>query len=150
MQSIRHWIVIPAILVIGAASALAKNGRDFAGFYSLTNAAPEGDQVRVTLSLQLFNYSGVDLPQAAVTIRTGPPEAATLGTYSSIEQWRDGTDVTFAMHLSISRAEFERWTARNQPTVFIVTHDSQGREIERTAQVSRRPAIQLQANPAAQ
>ncbi|HUE05272.1 MAG TPA: hypothetical protein VMR62_37340 [Bryobacteraceae bacterium] len=73
-----------ALLAISVAMAPAKDGRDFAGFYSLTGASPDGDQVHVTLTVQLYNYSGADLEQAAVAIRSGPPETITFGTYDAV------------------------------------------------------------------
>ncbi len=51
----------------------AKDGRDFSGYYSLTNVTEKGGQVEFTLALQLFNYSGADLKQAVVTVRRSPP-----------------------------------------------------------------------------
>jgi hypothetical protein len=150
MLSTQRLIVTFIILAAGATLAQAKDGRDFAGFYSLTDAIHEGDQVHVTLTLQLFNYSGADLTQAAVVIRHAPPETAAFGTYSPIELWRNGTDVKFTMHLAIPQEEYERWGGRRQPAVYVVNRNDQGREWQRTAQVSRRPAISLEDNRATQ
>ncbi|HVN06138.1 MAG TPA: hypothetical protein VMT86_17070 [Bryobacteraceae bacterium] len=139
-----------AMLLIAALGASAKNGRDFGGFYSVTNAARDGRQVRVTVMLQIFNYSGEDLAEASVMILHSPPVAAVFGTYSPIEQWRDGTDVRLAMHITVPEDEYDHWAGRRQPSVCVVTRDSQGRELQRTVQLSRRPAIQLQEDSDAQ
>ena len=65
------------MLITGPAGA--KDGRDFAGYYSLTNAAEKGGAVELTLALQLFNYSGADLKQAVVTVRESHPSSGSTG-----------------------------------------------------------------------
>ena len=149
MHSLPRSIVTLAMLLLAALAASARDGRDFGGFYSLTNAAPDNGQVHVTVMLQIFNYSGEDIAAASVTIMHAPPVDVAFGTYAPIEQWRDGTDVRFAMHINVPQDEYDRWAGRRQPSVFVVTRDGQGREQQRTVQLSRRPAIQLQ-EPAAQ
>jgi len=143
---------LPVIIVtlLLAVSAAAKDGRDFAGFYSLSNAAEQDDQVRVTVTLQLFNYSGEDLTHAAVSLREAPPGAATLGTYAPIESWPNGAEVKFTLHISVPRDEYARWGGRRQPVVIVENRGQQGREWQRTAQVSRRPMIPLEDNSVSQ
>jgi len=136
-------------VTLAATVAPAKDSRDFAGFYSLTHASAEGDSVRVTVTMQLFNYSGADLDQASVALRPAPPTTGAYGTYSPIEQWRDGTDVKIVMHITVPQAEYVRWDKR-QPFVLVLNRDQQGRERERTVQVSRRPAIPLDDSSATQ
>jgi len=143
MQSIQRTFMTLALLAIGAAVAPAKDGRDFGGFYSLTGATPDGGQVHVTLSLQLFNYSGADLDQATVAVRSGPPESITFGTYDAVRDWRDGAGVAFTLHLTIPEAAYESWRRRRQPAISIVNRDGEGRTWERAAQVSRRTSIDL-------
>jgi hypothetical protein len=143
MQSLQRSIMALALLAISVAMAPAKDGRDFAGFYSLTGASPDGDQVHVTLTVQLYNYSGADLEQAAVAIRSGPPETITFGTYDAVREWQDGSDVKFAIHLTVPQAVYESWARLRQPAICIVNRDERGRTLERTAQVSRRTSIDL-------
>jgi hypothetical protein len=137
-------IMALAALAIGVSVASAKDGRDFAGFYSLTNPIADGDRVHVTVTLQLFNYSGSDLHDVAVAIRSTPPEPVVHGTYSAIGEWRDGTDVKFVMHLTVPRGEYKLWGGRTQPGVYILHRDEEGRAREHAAQVSRRPGIPLE------
>ena len=148
MLSSRRSILLCAIAVASALGAAAKDGRDFAGFYSLTNSGEEAGQVRATITLQLFNYSGADIDQAAVTIHPAPGHSEVLGTYSPITEWRDGSDVKFVLHVNVPREDYERWGGRRQPAVSIVTRDEKGREMERPAQVSQRPGIPLEESAA--
>jgi|HubBroStandDraft_1064217.scaffolds.fasta_scaffold62692_2 hypothetical protein len=118
----------------------AKDGRDFAGSYTLTNIAGQDGQVHATLTLQLFNYSGDDLKQAVVVVRSSEPGAGVLGTSAPIAVWASGASVTISQQVTVQRDEFERWGGRRQPAVVVVYRDGHG-EWQRTAQVNRRPTL---------
>jgi len=143
MPSIRSLFVAIATLSLALTLATAKDGRDFAGFYSLTNPSGEGGQVRVTFSAQLFNYSGADIQNAAVSVRETHPGSEVLGTYAPIELWRNGAATVLCIHLTVPQEEYQRWDARRQPAVIISYRDEQGRAWQRTAQINRRPSIPL-------
>ena len=142
-MSIRYLTAGLAIAWLSTA-AFAKDGRDFAGFYSLTNAIVDGDQVRVTLSLRLSNYSGADLKDASIAVRAAFPATEIVGTYSPIDMWRDGADQAFAIHLTVPRGEYQTWDERHQPAIIIINRNEEGRELQRAAQVSRRAQIPLE------
>ena len=57
-----------ALLLYGTGSALAENGRDFAGSYAVTNETDWGEDVSLTLSLRIVNYSGADVTDALLTL----------------------------------------------------------------------------------
>ena|SRR5579871_4477091 len=143
MTSLTRLVTLLALLAFGAAFAPAKDGRDFAGFYSLDAGSPEGGQVHVTLTLQVFNYSGADLEQATLALRSGPPEDVTFATYDAIREWRDGADVRLAMHFTVPQEVYERWRGRRQPAIVIMNRDQQGQALERLVQASRRTGIDL-------
>ena len=117
----------------------AKNGRDFAGFYNLVNVTDKGAEVEGTLILRLFNYSGSDLKQVAATVRETPPGAGTLASFPRIALWQDGTDVVIQQHIAIPRQEFQQWSGHGEPNVFLIYKDDNGREFQKTAQVSPHP-----------
>ncbi|MGD0360890.1 MAG: hypothetical protein ABSC93_08475 [Bryobacteraceae bacterium] len=137
-----------ALSTLFTGPARAKDGRDFAGYYSLTDAAEKGGAVELTLALQLFNYSGADLKQAVVTVRSSPSPGV-LGSFAPIKVWRSGSDVVIRQQMTVPRDVFERWSPRNQPVVFIGYSDENGQAFERPAQLSRRPMIP-EARPAAE
>ena len=136
-----------ALPMLFTAAAGAKDGRDFAGHYSLTNVTEKGSQVELTLVLQVFNYSGADLKQAVVAVRSAPPVPAVLESSAPIKLWRNGSGVVVSQQVTIAREEFERWSTRMQPAVFIGYSDAEGHSYHRWAQLSRTPIIQ--ATPAA-
>jgi hypothetical protein len=130
-----------AAMVFVSVSAVAKDGRDFAGHYSLTNVIEKGSQVELTLALQLFNYSGADLQQAVVTVRSSPPGPGVLATFAPIKLWRSGSEVVVRQQLTIAREEYLHWSTRTQPAVFIGYSDEDGHAYRRWAQLSRLPMI---------
>jgi hypothetical protein len=119
----------------------AKDGRDFAGHYSLTNVNDQGSRVELTLSLHLVNYSGADLQQAVVTVRPSHAGPGVLGTFAPIKLWRSGRDIVVRQQLTIPREDYHRWSASTQPSVFIGYKTEDGRQLQRWAQLSRRPII---------
>jgi hypothetical protein len=131
--------VLLASFGLNGAALIAKDGRDFAGFYSLSHVEDRGGQIQATLIFRLYNYSGVDLKQAAVTVRETPPGARTLASFLPVPLWQDGTDVIIHREVTIPREEFQLWSGRGQPNVFIIYRDDSGREFQRRAQVSPRP-----------
>lgn len=154
VQSVRIFRVATAallgVLLLTTVGA-AKDGRDFAGFYSITNvteqATEQGADIQATLSLRLSNYSGDDLKEAVVVVRGSQPGSDVLSTFAPIAVWRNGTDTVVSQQVKIPRDEFDRWGARRRPNVVIVYRDSRG-EWQRTAQINRRPTIPLEGSPA--
>lgn len=140
IRTVRGVIVLSGALLFTALLAAAKDGRDFAGFYSLTDVDEQDGQVRVTLNLQLFNYSDADIQGAVVVVR----EAAGVtefGRFAAIRVWRNGHDVVLSRTLTVPRAEYERWSTRRQPGVCIAYTDHGGQEWTQTAQLNRVAAI---------
>lgn len=134
--------VLFTVAVLTSVNASAKDGRDFAGHYSLTSVTDKGSEVELQLALQLFNYSGADLKQAVVTVRESAPKPGVVGTFAPIKLWHNGKDIVVKQQVTISQEEFRRWTSRGQPAVFIGYRNEEGRPTLRFAQLSRSPIIQ--------
>jgi hypothetical protein len=134
-------LALSALSILFTAPAGAKDGRDFAGHYSLTDVTEEGDQVELTLTLQLFNYSGADLKQGVVTVLPAPPAPGVLAKFAPIKLWRSGNDVVVSQQLTIASEEYKQWSTRIQPAVFIAYNDEEGHACLRSAQLRRLPMI---------
>ncbi|MGA2739322.1 MAG: hypothetical protein ABSG65_18015 [Bryobacteraceae bacterium] len=139
-------LALSALSVLFTAPVGAKDGRDFAGHYSLTDVIENGSQVELTLTLQLFNYSGADLNQTVVTVHPAPPVPGVLASFAPIKLWRSGNDVVVSQQLTISREEYKQWSTRIQPAVFIGYSDKDGRAYLRSAQLRRLPMIREAAS----
>ena len=130
--------LLVAALSLFPISGLSKDGRDFAGFYNVSNVVEQGDQMVLTLQVHLFNYSDADLKQAVVTLRASHPGPA-LAQFHPVKLWRNRTELKLAQQVIVPRHEFELWQKGTQPALFVVYHDSNGQRWERFAQISNRP-----------
>jgi len=130
---------VSLVLVLSAISAAAKNGRDFAGFYTISNAVEQGDQMVVTLRVQLHNNSDADVKQAVLTLRQ--PVGAPLGAFQPVKLWRNHGEVRLSQQFVVPKREFESWHSGAQPHLMVVTHDESGQRHDRFVQLSSRPAL---------
>jgi hypothetical protein len=139
--ALKHSVLLLAAAVLLLPTAgLAKNGRDFAGVYNVSNVVEQGDQIVLTLQVRLFNYSDVDLKQAVVTLRVSHP-APLRSQFQPVKLWRNRTEVKLAQQVVIPRREFELWRRGTQPSLFVVYNDAKGQRWERFAQLSQRPGM---------
>ncbi|MEO8660369.1 MAG: hypothetical protein ABI693_18005 [Bryobacteraceae bacterium] len=129
------------IFLLGAAIAGAKDGRDFAGFYSLSDVTETGDRIQVTLQLQLFNYSGMPLENVAVALNSAQPESAAIARFAPIKLWPSGKDVMLIRTIMVPRAMFDRWRGHTHPNIFIGYHDSDGQALQQTVQLNQRAQL---------
>lgn len=136
----RAWVVLTALsLLLGAISASAKNGRDFSGFYTVSNVADQGNQALVTLNVQLFNHSDADVQQAVVTLRENG--GGELGTFHALKTWRNRSEVRLTQQFVVPKRELQSWQRGAQPALMVVTHDANGQRYDRFVQMSRRAAL---------
>lgn len=126
-------LVLVAALLLLPIAGLAKDGRDFAGTYNVSNVVEQGDQMVLTLQVHLFNHSDADLKQAVVTLHARP--AATLAEFQPVKLWKNHGEVKLAQQVTVPRREFESWQKGGQPALFVVYHDATGQRWERFAQV---------------
>ena len=62
-------VAMLATLLLTVLCALARDGRDFAGRYSIHDVTEQGNNVRFTMHLTVMNNSDVDVKQALITLR---------------------------------------------------------------------------------
>ena len=133
--------VAAAALVLLPLAGLAKDGRDFAGFYSVNNIVEQGDQLVVTLQVQLFNHAGSDVKQAVVTLRPSSPSPVPVGAFHAVKLWRNHGEVRLSQQFAVPRQEVERWLTGSQPALMVVYRDPQGKRLERFVQLSSRAQL---------
>jgi len=134
--------VVLGTLLLGAITATASGGRDFAGVYSLSNVQLSGDTVHLTLHVRLSNYSNADIKGAIVTLMQGPPAAGLRGSFSTIQLWHKNQEVKLSGQFTISKREYEDWTrAPGQPNIVILYQDATGQTWTKSAQMRSRPTI---------
>ena len=123
-----------AILLLSTVTALAKDGRDFAGFYNLSHAKTQGDHVRVTLNLQVHNNGDADVKQAVITLRQNTG-LELVGTTKPIALLRIHNHINLSQQFTISRSEYENWR-QGAPPELAIRYRANGKNWERSIEVA--------------
>ena len=67
-RNVRIPVALALCLALATVGYLgAKDGRDFAGFYDISDVTDLGEEVKLTLTVRVFNYSGTDVFGAKIT-----------------------------------------------------------------------------------
>lgn len=132
-------ILIAASILSMVAAAAAKDGRDFMAYYTIQNVSEAGNNVRLTLQLKIFNYSGGDIHQGAVALYNSEPMAAPLGGFNAVKLFRAHHDLDLAQQFTISKREFDRWQKGAQPELFFLYKDAKGKVVKSHIDLVRRP-----------
>ena len=124
-----HWItaiIILLMLSLIPATSMAENGRDFAGLFSVTDVVGAANEVTVSLSLEIFNYSGADVSNATVRMEQLLPTDPLYESPTTIDiAYRDRAIVTEPV-LVVPRLEYEQWLQGALPMVTIIYTDDSG------------------------
>jgi len=130
-----------SLILLTALATLAKDGRDFAGYYSLTNATEQNNEVKLTLTVQIFNYSDADIKQASVVLHHSGPGMIVEGSFPPMKVFRNQTDVRLSQEFTVSREEYRRWQNGMVPNFVVHFMGANGIEQNRSIQLSRRPML---------
>jgi hypothetical protein len=134
-------LLLAAAFALAPISAMAKNGHEFSGFYSVDQITEQEDQLVISLSVQLFNYSQSDIQGAVITLRPTLPSPHAIGSFRTVKLWRDQGEVRMTRQFTISRLEYDRWQQNGQPQLFVAYRDADGNKWERFVQVASRSAL---------
>lgn len=145
-------LLLPVLVLALALPSLAKDGRDFAGFYALSNVVEAGDnagkadrtaKVEVTLKVQIFNHSELgDIKAPAVALLESGPSHALLGKFGAVKVLPAMHDVIVTGTFSVSKQEFQSWNRRGvEPRVVVFYQNQAGQTLRENVQLSRRPAL---------
>ena len=102
-------LALATVVTLSVTPAFAKDGRDFSGYYAISNPQDAGDKVTFTLTVQLFNNSDADLKQPVVALMESRPGGGPVGGFGPVKLMKKGLDVTVAHEFSVSKVEYERW-----------------------------------------
>jgi hypothetical protein len=131
-----------AILVLGAIMVMARDGRDFAGTYRMTDVQEQGDMVHLTLHLRLYNNSDSDIKGAIVILRDGPTGVALRGNFPTVKVWPKSHEVRLSQEFTVPKREYEDWLRPPaQPNVVVIYQDAQKQTWHRSAQMAPEPVL---------
>ena len=133
-------LVVAGLLFAPIPPGHATNGRDFAGFYAVTNPTDLGGQFRVTLALRVFNYSGADVTSATITLQDPltPGPGKDYGAVSAVSIG-DGDSVTVSADFTIPGDEYDRWQNGGDPSMRIDYQYPSGNAVQRGIELSQLP-----------
>ena len=133
------WV---GIFLLGTITATAKDGRDFAGNYKLTNVQDHVNTVTLTLQVRLYNNSDAAISGAVVTLMAGAPEVGLRGSFPTVKTWKRAQGVLLNAQFTIPKREYLDWAhPPAQPNVVVMFQDANGQTWQRGAQLSARPAL---------
>jgi hypothetical protein len=134
--------VLTTFLLLGAVTATANSGRDFSGYFDLSDVKPQGDLVQVTLHLQLFNHGDDDAKSVIVTLLDTTPSMTLRGSFAPVKVWKHQQRINLSQEFFISQREYAEWMAApGQPNLVILFQDGNGKTWQRGAQISHRPLV---------
>jgi len=115
----------------------AVDGRDFAGFYRVSNVIELGDTVRLTLTVRVFNYCDADVNAATITVQDSTDPATTYGAYAGSVSVRDHESVGLSAEFTISQQEYSGWQNAGTPALRIEYRDTAGNPVRRMVELAQ-------------
>ena len=132
-------------ILLAVTPVLAKDGRDFAGYYQIRDISEGKDAVRLTLQLKLFNYSDADIRNGGVALYDSSPAHSPIGGFNTIPLWRLRAEANLSQQFTIPRAEYERWQRGAPPALFFLFKDAHGHVLQRQVELIQRPLTPIKS-----
>lgn len=111
----------------------ATDGRDFAGFYEVTNATDLGNgQVEITFAVRVFNYADYDITSATVNLCDSSVPDVVYGTFPSVSL-AQGQNLRLQGTFNIPQNEYDSWQqteAGGGPNLWIEFTDAGGNPVK--------------------
>ena len=112
--------VAALFIVVLSCGMLSAQRRDFTGSYAISHVHSDGDDVTLTLTLTVHNYTGADLHNAGVILAvpnhaTPESQPTPIAAFPLIKDFPFHTDTTIRQTVTISATEYARWTSGQNP-----------------------------------
>ena len=137
-MKVEKWshLRIPVALVFCLALATigylaAKDGRDFAGFYDISETTDLGEQMKVTLTIRVFNYSGADVFGTKITLEDSLLTGEALGSFAALVDIKGKESVKVNDIFYVPQREYDQWQEGGTPRLRVDYKDSAGKDIRR-------------------
>lgn len=126
---IAMWL---GLILLLAGSCLGKGGRDFAGYFQVREAAPQGALVKVSLVLRVFNYTQTGIQGASLILESSGPGGKPLRLASGVNIAPKGS-----CQFTVPRSDYERWQKGKPMELVIKFAGPNGARIRRPFEVLR-------------
>lgn len=126
-MKLKAAVLSALVVLLAAGGLLAEQGRDFAGFYKLGEDVTDlGEEVRVTLTVRIFNYSDADVIGAKIVLEGSLLPGEDLGSFAAIVDIRDRESVRVSEPFTVPRREYEQWQEGGSPRLRLEFTDAAG------------------------
>ena len=134
------WAVRAALVLAGLALAGTAwgNGREFSGFYRVSDVSVSGDTASLTLTLRLINHSSADVSNATVALRDSIIPSRNFGTFPNVSV-PAGQTVQLSGTFQVPQREYESWQQGRRPFLMIEYADATGNKVRRPIEVAPGP-----------
>ena len=134
-----RWAVwLPLLLAMAAVPAQAKNGRDFAGYYDLSQVSDLGDSFQVSFAVRLFNFGDADVHGATVTLLDPRRPKKGYGSFQAVSVRQSERVCLNDLIVTVPRREYERWQRGAPPALQVEFTAANGQTVRRRVELSRR------------
>jgi hypothetical protein len=120
----RSVLVLIALLLTVAISVnkgRAADGRDFAGFYEVSDVTSNADgTVSLTLAVSVFNYSGAEVVNGTISLDDPVRGGVSYGTYGTRTSFGENEHVVLTQQFVIPADEYRRWMEGGRPALYVV------------------------------
>ena len=126
--------VVGLMALLRMPSTAASGGRDFAGFYELSNVVEDVDFVSFTFTTRVFNYSGQDVADAIVLLEDllfFDEHGSFLGVWIV-----NGESVLLEGNFTVPTEEYDLWLQGVSPSLSIETQDIAGDLVRRRIELA--------------
>jgi hypothetical protein len=130
---------LPLILGIAAVPVNAKNGRDFAGYYDLTQATDLGESFQVSFSVRMFNFGDSDVDGATVALVDPLRSKKSYGAFQAVSLRQRERVRLNDLIVTVPKREYERWRQGGPPALQIEFTAADGTLVRRRVELSRQP-----------
>lgn len=130
--------LLASLFVIRAAGA---NGRDFAGFYQVSDVTQQGDSYQLTFKARIFNYSGADVTGATIKLMDRIDPRHNYATFSGISI-ASGESAVVSSSATVPSREYRAWQQGAPPRLLVQFTDSQGKNRLAPVELAQGPVAQ--------
>jgi len=117
----------------------AENGRDFAGFYDLTEVSDLGDTVQANFRVRVLNYSGADVTSATVTLESSLVLAQEYGSFYAVSIADRNSAFLKPLYITLSKQEHDSWRQGRRPSLHVEYVGQSGQTLRRPVELVQMP-----------
>ena len=131
--------ILACLTLLALSMVAAKDGRDFAGFYEVSEVVEFFEEFQVTLTVRVFNYSDADVNDTAITLEDSLLPGQTYGSFITRVYILDRESARVSDQFTIPRREYEDWQEGGTPLLIIDYMDANGNTIHRPIELAQMP-----------